>query len=185
MRRLLLSTVVCAGLAIISLLLANNGRVQADGNEGEDDEVRIGLDIAPLPLDYAPKDKNLVGLGSYIVNAQADCIGCHTNFPTYAKGGNPFLGEPKQIDVDLYLKGGKPFKAPYTGEMIKSRNLRIEANGLPAGLTFDEFKDVLRNGTDYDNPHRLLQVMPWPVFQDMSDHDILAIYTYLSALPVP
>jgi len=29
----------------------------------------------------------------------------------------------------------------------------------------------------------LLQVMPWPSYQDMSDHDLLAIYTYLSAIP--
>ena len=29
----------------------------------------------------------------------------------------------------------------------------------------------------------LLQVMPWPHFQNMSDHDLLAIYTYLSAIP--
>jgi hypothetical protein len=29
----------------------------------------------------------------------------------------------------------------------------------------------------------LLQVMPWPDFQDMSGHDIEAIYEYLSAIP--
>ena len=25
--------------------------------------------------------------------------------------------------------------------------------------------------------------MPWPAFQDMTDHDIRAIYEYLSAIP--
>jgi hypothetical protein len=186
MKHLLSSTAVIAGLALISLL-AVQGHGQDDGGRGGADEaqVRQGFAIAPLPLNFAPRERNLVGLGSYIVNAQADCIGCHTNFPTYAKGGNPFLGQPKQIDVNLYLKGGKPFKAPYTGEAIKSRNLRLEANGLPAGLTLEEFVDVLRNGTDHDNPGRLLQVMPWPTFQDMTDRDLLAIYTYLTALPAP
>lgn len=29
----------------------------------------------------------------------------------------------------------------------------------------------------------LLQVMPWPVFNNMSNDDLLAIYTYLSAIP--
>jgi hypothetical protein len=26
-------------------------------------------------------------------------------------------------------------------------------------------------------------VMPWPVFANMTEHDLLAIYTYLSAIP--
>lgn len=42
-------------------------------------------------------------------------------------------------------------------------------------------------GTDFDHAHPqfgpLLQVMPWPVFQSMSDHDLRAIYEYLSSIP--
>jgi len=186
MKRLLSLVVVFAGLALVSLL-AVTGRGQDGDDRGGADEaqVRRGFAIAPLPLTFEPRGRKLVGLGSYIVNAQADCVTCHTKFPTYAPGGNPYLGQPKQIDVGLYLKGGKPFKAPYTGEVITSRNLRREANGLPAGLTLEQFVDVMRNGTDHDNPGRLLQVMPWPVFQDMTDRDLLAIYAYLDALPAP
>jgi hypothetical protein len=29
----------------------------------------------------------------------------------------------------------------------------------------------------------VLQIMPWPVFQNMSDHELRAIYEYLSAIP--
>lgn len=29
----------------------------------------------------------------------------------------------------------------------------------------------------------LLQVMPWPVFQEMSDRELRAIYEYLRAIP--
>jgi hypothetical protein len=190
MRRLLFSTAVLAGLTLISLL-AVQGRGQ-DGEGGgkeerEEGEVRKGFAIAPLPLHFEPRDRNLVGLGSYIVNAQALCVDCHTN-PQFATGGNPFLRQPKQVNLAGYLKGGKPFVAREgTGELVFSRNLRLE-NGRPAGLTLAQFVDVLRNGTDYDNhdnPGRLLQVMQWPVFQDMTDHDLLAIYAYLSALPPP
>jgi len=28
-----------------------------------------------------------------------------------------------------------------------------------------------------------LQVMPWPNFKDLSDHDLRAIYEYLKAVP--
>ena len=69
---------------------------------------------------------------------------------------------------------------------IVSRNLTPE-NGLPAGRTFAQFKQIIRTGIDLDKAHPqygpLLQVMPWPDFQDMSTRDLLAIYTYLSAIP--
>jgi hypothetical protein len=29
----------------------------------------------------------------------------------------------------------------------------------------------------------LLQVMPWPIHRNMTDHDLRAIYEYLSAVP--
>ena len=29
----------------------------------------------------------------------------------------------------------------------------------------------------------LLQIMPWPVFENMTDRDLRAIYEYLSAVP--
>ncbi|HEY0766382.1 MAG TPA: hypothetical protein VGD47_00375, partial [Steroidobacteraceae bacterium] len=29
----------------------------------------------------------------------------------------------------------------------------------------------------------LLQIMPWPIYQNMSDRDLRAIYEYLSAIP--
>ncbi len=60
----------------------------------------------------------------------------------------------------------------------------------------------MRTGVDLDNLHpqcpagtvnsscvpapfngSLLQVMPWPTVQNMSDHDLRAIYEYLSAIP--
>ena len=51
--------------------------------------------------------------GSYIVNT-GGCNDCHTN-PEFAPGGNPFLGEPEQINVDRFLAGGRefgPFRQP-------------------------------------------------------------------------
>jgi hypothetical protein len=60
-----------------------------------------------------------------------------------------------------------------------------------ANRTFEQFKRVIRTGVDLGKippnvpsaDHDLLQVMPWPVYQDMTDHDLLAIYKYLSAIP--
>ena len=136
-----------------------------------------GFQIAPVPLDLQGKNLALVGLGSYIVNAQGGCNDCHTN-PSYAEGGDPFQGERKRVNAERYLAGGTPF-GPVT-----SRNLTPNAQGRPAGYTYNQFLRVLRTGRDLKNlpPHvpsednDLLQVMPWPVYQDMIEHDIRALY---------
>jgi hypothetical protein len=144
-----------------------------------------GFQISPVDLDLHGKDLGLVGLGSYIVNAQGGCNDCHTN-PPFAPGGNPHLGEPKQINADRYLAGGTTF-----GPVITSRNLTPDENGKPAGLTFAQFRQVLRTGKDLKNlppfvpsqTNDLLQVMPWPVYGEMLDHDMRAIYEFLRAIP--
>jgi hypothetical protein len=148
----------------------------------DDEESRIqrGFAIAPVPLNLQGKNRALVGLGSYIVNAQGGCNDCHTH-PSYAPGGDPFLGEPKQINAAQYLAGGRQF-GPFT-----SRNLTPDpTTGLPADLTFEQFLEVMRQGTDFDLKHPqispLLQVMPWPVFGDMTNRDLRAIYEYLRAI---
>ena len=87
-----------------------------------------------------------------------------------------------------------------------TRNLTPDKNGLPeGGHTLSEFKQILRTGIDFDHVHptctsalptptpancipppvkgELLQVMPWPVFHNMTDHQLDAIYEYLSAIP--
>jgi hypothetical protein len=186
-KRWVLAVVSGTLTAFLAASLQPDTRVRAEDDDepGSDSRIRQGFAIAPLPLNLRGKNPALVGLGSYYVNAVASCADCHTNFPQYAPGGNPFLGQPKQINLNNYLRGGRPFPAAdptHVENPILSRSLRPEA-GLPAGLTFDEFVDVMRNGTDYDHEGRLLQVMGWPIFQNMTDRDLLAIYAYLGTLP--
>ncbi len=152
-----------------------------EGEKGPPDgeRIRIGFRIAPVKLDLEGLDREMVGLGSYLVNAAGGCNDCHTN-PPYARGHNPFCGEPKQINADNYLAGGNAF-GPFT-----SRNLTPEKDGLPAGLTYDEFSEEMRTGIDLSQKHPkipLLQVMPWPVYQELSERDLRAIYEYLRAIP--
>jgi len=140
-----------------------------------------GFAIAPVALNLDGKDSQLVGLGSYLVNA-GGCIDCHSN-PAYAADGNPFMGLPKKVNTAGYLAGGNVF-GPFT-----SRNLTPEPeNGNnPAGMTLDEFIHVMHTGEDLDKKHPqmgpLLQVMPWPSFQNLTDLELRAIYEYLRAIP--
>jgi hypothetical protein len=154
---------------------AQNGN---DSNDKDGSRIRMGYDLAPVQLDVAGLNPDLVGLGSYILNAQIGCNDCHT-WPNYAPGGNPFLGQPEQINTAHYMGGGRPFP-----NGIVSPNISPDpVTGLPAGLTLDEFMSVMRTGVHPDNPNRLLQVMPWPQYRNMRDRDLEAIYEYLSAIP--
>jgi len=97
--------------------------------------------------------------------------------PTYAKGGNPFAGEPTKLNTTNYLAGGVPF-GPF-----ESHNITPDAEGKPFGLDFDEFLQIMRTGHEPDEPGEILQVMPWPIFANMTNHDLRAIYEFLKAIP--
>jgi hypothetical protein len=173
------------GSLIYCVLLAGLIEVtaqQGNGNESQS-EIQRGFEIAPVPLNLNGKNRGLVGLGSYLVNGPMDCLGCHTS-GLFLAGGDPFLGQPEMINTAAYLGGGVPF-----GPFI-SRNLTPDANGLPGGLTFEQFEQVIRMGTDFKAipPHvpgnpGLLQVMPWPSYRNSTDRVVRAIYEYLSAIP--
>lgn len=175
------------GLALAGVLAHTPGALAGGkGNAalaslGDESKVRQGFAIAPVPLNLHGKNRALVGLGSYIVNAQSGCNDCHT-WPNYEEGGDPFLGEPEQINRAGYLAGGRDF-GPFV-----SRNLTPDRTGRPmGGDTLAEFVQVMRTGVDPDYAHPafgpLLQAMPWPVYQKMTDRDLQAIYEYLSAIP--
>jgi hypothetical protein len=170
MKQWLLAVFMLGTLLPISMVCADN-----------ESRIQRGFEIAPVPLNLEGKNRALVGLGSYIVNAQGACNACHTH-PPYAPGGDPYLGQPKRINTAQYLAGGTQF-GPFT-----SRNLTPDPNTqLPAGLTFEQFLKEMRYGIDLDREHPeispLLQMMPWSLYSDMTDRDLRAIYEYLSAIP--
>jgi hypothetical protein len=93
---------------------------------------------------------------------------------------------------------------------IFSRNLTPYITGLPdGGNSLSEFLHIMKTGKDFDTDNAkgtgvhpncptatqtahcvpypfdggLLQIMPWPAYQDMTDHELTAIYEYLKAIP--
>jgi len=185
---------VALALAALGSLISIPLRTEADNareHDGDVSKIQQGFAVAPVPLNLEGKNLALVGLGSYIVNAGNLCNGCHsTSANEWLPGGNPFLGEPEQIDPARYLIGGRQFGVVGVGP--RSRNLTPDpATGLPAGLTFEEFLYVLRTGEGLKHlaPYipsadvDLLQTMPWPNIRKMTDRDIRAIYEYLRSIP--
>jgi hypothetical protein len=217
------ATVAAVGVIFLGGMFISSPRAHADDSSGdtpESQEVEIGLKIAPVNLNMTGKDRKLVGLGSFIVNGQADCNGCHTSDPTmeYKDPGNPFFNQhPTIVNPDTYLAGGNNFGPVGAGIVngvvgpgpnIITRNLTPDHTGLPeGGHSFGDFLTIIRTGKDFDHLHpncsgvptpttncyfatpgneidgNLLQIMPWPTFGNMTDHQLLAIWTYLSAIP--
>lgn len=175
-----------ATVAALAVAFANAPSPRAAGRDDDSESlVRRGFEIAPVHLNLEGKNRELVGLGSYLVNAIGDCNGCHAG-PSgeYAPGGNPFQGQPKVVNQEAYLAGGTPTFGP----IFLPRNLTPDKTGRPeGGASFEEFLQIIRTGIDPDHAHPafgpFLQVMPWPTFQNMTDEDIRAIYEYLSAIP--
>src|ERR1700737_660411 len=101
-----------AALALLVLvgMLITSRHGQASGqNDGKDEasEIRRGFAIAPVPLNLDGKNRALVGLGSYIVNAQGDCNACHSAGPAteFALGGNPYFGSRLRLTRRLTWVG--------------------------------------------------------------------------------
>ena|SRR5690242_4741776 len=187
------AALVVSGLVVVGTLIkappvraqfphANGVRIEAL-KESSSDYLRsiVGLRLAPVQLNIGNRDPMLVGLGSYLVNQVGGCNDCHTN-PSFAPGHNPYLGQPKQINTDGYLAGGHPFPAD-NGDTVIPPNITPDNTGKPKGLNFRQFELAVRYGRDPDDHNKILQVMPWPNFQDLTDRDLRAIYEYLSSIP--
>jgi hypothetical protein len=59
----------------------------------------------------------------------ASCNDCHT-WPNFAPGGNPYMGQPEEINTAVYLAGGRVFPTP-AGTFIAA-NLTPDSSGRPA-----------------------------------------------------
>jgi len=144
----------------------DHDRDDRDGGSGRRARAKQGLAISPVPLSLDGKtgrERMLIGLGSYIVNAASDCYGCHSGQAGFLSGGNPFfLGN---------------------GQVVWSRNLTPDpTTGL--ALTHDQFVEAIRTGRDFHpGSTGMLVVMPWTTLRWSSDVDLDAIYAYLRAIP--
>jgi hypothetical protein len=167
---------IAGTLVFVDMHLAST-RVHADDQwDSEQQLAEIGLRIAPSFINIDGKDPTLVGLGSFIVNAQADCNGCHGSNPAseYLPTNNPYFLPPNnrraEYDQATYMNGGQNFgpagpgivtdmnsplyAGPGLGPNIISRNLTPDHTGLPeGGHDLASFIIIMRTGHDFDKLH--------------------------------
>ena len=194
---------------VLPVILLSSFALAQSGLDAETQaKILKGYQSAPVSLNLTGRDATLVGLGSYFVNIQAECNGCHSAGPAteYLPGGNPYFGQKTLLNKATYLGGNRDFGAfpdpagPFPH--IVSRNLTPDKTGRAAGgMKLDEFITLMRTGVDVDKLHptckgapdtkclpvpfvgELLQIMPWPAYSGLTDRDLQSIYEYLSAIP--
>ena len=177
-KRIVNATVAAAAVGIVTVIVMSAGStaVNADDRDSHTNLAKIGLSIAPAFINMQGLDRELVGLGSFIVNAQADCNGCHGSDPAneFLPTNNPYFLAPNNYPTvtnqATYLNGGQNFgtvgpgvvqdvssplyAGPGLGPNIITRNLTPDYTGNPAGgLDLGMFINVLRTGHDYDHLH--------------------------------
>ena len=127
-----------------------NQRGSRRGLDDDDARVTRGLEIAPVPLNLRGKSRELVGLGSYLVNAVAGCNDCHWQDPNQLCARRDLLqGQSTHRRQSVHLPGRwAKFRVAYpghSGDRVPKSDSRPDWR--PAGgLSFAQFRHILRSG---------------------------------------
>lgn len=134
---------------------------------------------APRPIDAMPDaGRTPVERGRYIMNNLGACTFCHTPInPDGSRNNNRLFAGWTCNDTIPFLDVD-----PAAGVgCLNSRNLTNHPTGL-MNVTDEAIKDAIRNGTRTDGK-KLVPIMPYWVFHNMTDDDLDAVIAYLRTVP--
>ena len=103
---------------------------------GDLNKIRIGYKINPVPLNLKGKNVLLVGLGSYIVNGQADCAGCHSTPQYRTRRRPPSWTAREDQQGDIPLRRGRSLRT------FRATQYHANSQGRPGNLTLEQFLEV-------------------------------------------
>jgi len=114
--------------------------------------------VAPAPADTAAR-------GKYLMTALIACTDCHT--PLDSATGQPI--------VEKYLAGGQPYEGPWG--IVYGANLTPDKETGLGNWSDADIARVLHQGIRPNR--RVVILMPWEIFQPLTDEDTKAIIYYL------
>lgn len=161
--------------------------------ENTSDKLNVERGLAIQPLADPPalatlsaSDHSLYGRGSYLVNAVADCNGCHTN-PERSYAPGPTFGN---VATSQYMLGGQLWRVPpgldaatkYTRSM--TANLVGATHGSFRRMSFEDFRKVVTTGEvpRGTTTRKIAHPMPAVIaaLSQLTDDDLRAVYTYFT-----
>jgi hypothetical protein len=94
------------------------------------------------------------------------------------------LGRPPALSGAWMFAGSDTFTAWYGPWGISyTANLTPDQNTGIGIWTEDMFLRALREGRHMGTSRAILPPMPWPVYRNMTDDDLKAIFAYLKSVP--
>lgn len=135
--------------------------------------------------------------GKYLV-ATSGCMDCHTPFKMGPKGPEPDMsrmlsGHPQDLKMPpapllpqgpwLIVSSGTntahagPWGVSFTANLTPDKE-----TGL-GDWTVDDFKKTIRTGRHLGRGREILPPMPIPVYNNMTDEDLEAVFAYLRTIP--
>ncbi len=125
-------------------------------------------------LQTRPDTTDMLAYGGYMTNASG-CIECHTQVD---KG---------QIIPALAFGGGREFKFP-NSNVVRSANISPDAESGIGKWSEETFVQRFKAYADSSyavpslKPEDSNSVMPWMMYRNMKEQDLIAIYTYLKSV---
>ena len=165
--------------SIIAFLRSNDELVAAsDADPGETKYTAVGKmgmsKSKPLPWPAKeiaePNKSDKITYGKYLVDNYS-CYDCHSKSFMSIDKINPEKSKG-------YMGGGNKLK-DRSGKTVLSSNLTFHETGLGT-WTEAEFASAVRKGIGKNNK---IVAFPMPVFSEIKDEEISAIYEYLKTLP--
>lgn len=148
-----------------------------------------------MAKDAAEPESKQIKRGEYLVSTSG-CHDCHTPWIMKSDGPGPDMsralsGHPEGLVMPPPPKMEGPWL--WTGAVSNTafggpwgvsyaKNLTPDPTGLGT-WTEKEFIAAIRNGKDRGNGRPILPPMPWPVYRNMADDDLKAIFAYLKTIP--
>jgi mono/diheme cytochrome c family protein len=152
-------------VAVVALSACGDNIEKVDAQPGHD----VMVDAGRTPVER----------GRYIMNTLGACTFCHTPLnPDGTRNMNRLFAGWTCADPIPFFDAD-----PTTAGVgcLNARNLTNHPTGL-MNATDDAIKNAIRNGTRTDGK-KLVPVMPYWVFHNMTDDDLDAIVAYLRTVP--
>lgn len=152
------------------------------------------------PAEAVPADlgaSSAIERGRYLVATSA-CNDCHTPFVMTERGPEPDMTRmlsghpeglrmpaPPQLPEGPWLWMGAASNTAFAGPWGVSYafNLTPDENTGIGIWTEDMFVQAIRTGRHMGVSRPIKPPMPWPVYRQMTDEDLKAIYAYLRTIP--
>lgn len=150
-----------------------------------------------LALGGAKAPASKVERGKYLVSTSG-CHDCHTPFKPTADGGaepdfsRALSGHPESLVMPPAPQPQAPWVMTAAGTNTAwagpwgvsfTANLTPDPETGIGKWTERNFRDTIRTGRHFGRGRQILPPMPWPVYRNLTDDDLGAVFAYLQSLP--